>query len=114
MFCVECGKGLSGRKTVFCGSFTCKNRVFRKRLRKEAIVAYGGCCNRCGFSDQRALQIDHRNGGGSKHMRRIGGSSYLLLWLKKRGFPKDAFQLLCANCNWIKRHENKEFNKKRS
>jgi hypothetical protein len=44
-------------------------RRYRK-LRRDKIIAYlGGKCIKCGFSDERALQIDHTNGGGSKDVR---------------------------------------------
>ena len=79
-------------------------------LRKETIFAYGGKCKFCGFSDSRALQIDHINGGGRKEIREKfkKSSRGFLYWLKKNNFPSDEYQLLCANCNQIKRHTNKE------
>ena len=60
-------------------------------------------CKRCGFSDIRALQIDHINGGGSKE-RKNREKSFLMT---VRQNP-NKFQILCANCNWIKRVENRE------
>jgi hypothetical protein len=77
-----------------------RNRATRLRC----IAFMGGECIRCGFSDPRALQIDHIEGGGMKEWAAIGG-----LGIVKRvlaGAP--GYQLLCANCNWIKRHENDE------
>ena len=84
-----------------------KSRQKTKRqywsLRKQAIAAYGGKCVRCGFNDIRALQFDHVNGGGEKHRKTVS-VRMLLYWLKKNNYPSD-FQLLCANCNFIKRFE---------
>ena len=37
-------------------------RAYVASLRKKIIDALGGCCARCGYSDIRALQIDHING----------------------------------------------------
>ena len=71
------------------------------RLRLEAIKAYGGRCSQCGFDDVRALQFDHVGGGGEKH-RKTMSIRMLMFWLKKNNYPK-IFQLLCANCNFIKR-----------
>ena len=31
----------------------------------------GNVCKKCGFSDKRALQIDHVNGGGSKQRKQL-------------------------------------------
>jgi len=80
----------------------------RKVLRAELIAKLGGVCVRCGFSDERALQFDHINGDGHKEGNR--GYSYIRL-RNMLNDPNlfDRYQLLCANCNWIKREENKEY-----
>jgi RNase P subunit RPR2 len=76
-------------------------RLRRKRL--EAIQRFGGICSRCGFSDWRALQFDHKDGDGSKDRRlhrhnNFGYYNYIMQNPNK-------FNLLCSNCNWIKRFE---------
>lgn len=85
------------------------NREWRRKLRKEVVDHYGGKCARCSFDDVRALQIDHVDGGGGKHRKEVVIAYLLLGWLKRNKFPK-GFQILCANCNWIKRFENNENN----
>lgn len=84
---------------------------WRKNTRTKILEKYGNKCSRCGFSDIRALQIDHVNGGGNKELNslKIGGSrgSYYKVVL---GDTTGKYQILCANCNWIKRYENKEYN----
>lgn len=78
----------------------------RKRLRVDAISKYGGKCTRCGFSDPRALQFDHVHGGGTRELKKHGMKpSYYKMILENMD---GKYQLLCANCNWIKRHEEKE------
>ena len=80
-----------------------------ERLRLEIINLLGNKCRHCGFADMRALQIDHVNGGGSKQHGKLGRTSfYYLVRNELREGQFDNFQLLCANCNWIKRAENKE------
>lgn len=83
----------------------------RQQLKEEVFNNYGGtkCC-KCGFNDIRALSIDHINGGGNLHRRELfgknaGGQFYN--WLRNNGYPT-GFQVLCMNCQFIKRHENKE------
>jgi len=76
-----------------------------QEIRKKALERLGGKCVRCGFSDIRALQIDHVNGGGAKELQTIG--SYGIMFRILKGNTSD-YQLLCANCNWIKRVEKKE------
>lgn len=64
-------------------------------------------CIKCGFSDIKALEIDHINGGGNKQRKLIGCGSKFYRWLIKNNFP-NGFQVLCANCNRIKQIENYE------
>ena len=84
------------------------NEWHRKKYyerRQKIIDLLSGKCCKCGFSDKRALQIDHINGGGSEHRRHcssVGFTKYILEHL-------DEFQLLCANCNQIKKNLNNEF-----
>lgn len=63
-------------------------------------------CVRCGFSDLAALSIDHINGNGNKHREEIHNAN-IYRWLKNNDYP-EGFQILCMNCQFIKRHENKE------
>lgn len=67
--------------------------------KKKAYELLGKVCIKCGFSDWRALQIDHINGKGET----TGFGTY-----KEVIKDPSRFQLLCSNCNWIKRHENRE------
>lgn len=77
---------------------------------KGAIFGALGCmCNKCGFSDMRALQIDHINGDGAKHRAETGAAnSYYASILKSILAGEKKYQILCANCNWIKKEENNE------
>lgn len=77
----------------------------KTRIRLEAIEAYGGKCSCCGHEDITVLCFDHINGGGNAE-RRIDNVVQdvvkLAYRLKREGYPKDKFQLLCRNCNWAK------------
>ncbi len=81
----------------------------RDKLRLEILCHYSRgtmTCAWCGFSDVRALCLDHVNGGGGEHRDAERGNFYL--WAIKNGFP-DGYQVLCANCNLIKAREQHEF-----
>lgn len=87
-----------------------RHRRYNERQKQTVVEHYSQgtmlCCS-CGFSDIRALTIDHIDGGGLSHLGQIGKGN-LYPWLIKNDFP-EGYQVLCMNCNWIKRHENREF-----
>jgi hypothetical protein len=72
--------------------------------RMAVLQFLGNICVRCGFHDSRALQIDHKNGGGCADIRNNGAHAR---YQKIYNNPTD-YQILCANCNWIKRAERRE------
>jgi len=82
------------------------------KLKREVLAHYSPSmrCQRCGFKDIRALSIDHVNGSGSRHMRAIHrrNGAGLYFWLKKNHFPP-GFQVLCMNCQFVKRAERREY-----
>ena len=85
---------------------TNKNQVSNaKRWRLEALDKLGNICLHCGYEDIRALHIDHVNGDG-KHERNIRKSLNRKIALELVDISR--YQLLCANCNWIKKVENNE------
>ena len=75
-------------------------------LRAKLLALFGGVCAHCGFTDPRALQIDHVNGGGRRHIHSFSSvGAYYRAVLASGG---SGFQLLCANCNAIKKVERGE------
>ena len=81
-------------------------RSYYRKNRDKVLDILGGKCIRCGFDDRRALQVDHINGGGNKE-RLIYGSDREINRAIANGKIQHV-QLLCANCNCIKRVENNE------
>ena len=73
----------------------------RIALKAEMMAAYGGACSCCGETNEVFLTLDHVGGGGAEHRKRVGPAVYGDL--KKRGWPKDGFRVLCMNCNWASR-----------
>lgn len=78
-----------------------------KSIRHEIIHRLGNKCVNCGFNDIRALQIDHKNGGGKKHIASFSGNSRNY-YKSVRSSDLSEYQILCANCNWIKRYTHNE------
>ena len=101
-------------------SSSAKMRLEIKSKRFELLMAMGGKCCKCGFKDFRALQIDHVNGDGyiqRYNWKTLGGldaSQYYKIVKESFLKQENIYQLLCANCNWIKRHENREYRKPKS
>lgn len=75
--------------------------VVRNQLRAAVLEKFGNRCATCGFNDIRALQLDHINGGGGKENQLIGNVAVYRKALR----GDSGYQVLCANCNWIKRYE---------
>lgn len=77
---------------------------FRRRIRQEVLEAYGASCACCGETTPQFLAVDHIHNDGATHRKELGtkAGSGFYLWLKREGFPKDRFQLLCHNCNLAK------------
>ena len=81
----------------------------RKRNYKDTVLNhYGKECVRCGFTDYRALQIDHIDDNGAEERKTLGGKQFsgwrFYEYLIKNNLP-DGYQTLCANCNNIKQWE---------
>jgi hypothetical protein len=75
----------------------------RKRNRDEMVEAYGGQCScpRCPETNPAFLTLEHVNGTGKEHRAKVGSHTYADL--RRRGWPKGGFTLLCWNCNAMTR-----------
>lgn len=96
--------GLSG----YCAPCTLSvTRNTVQTLRAAALDHLGDKCATCGYcADPRALQIDHVNGGGRRSI--LSGERNGVMYRAVVNDTTGRFQLLCANCNAIKRNENRE------
>lgn len=85
-----------------------KEYMRKIRMKALSMLSEGGeiKCRQCGVNDIRALQIDHIDGRGNSD-RKTRQATRLHLDIV-RGRNSSNVQILCANCNWIKRHENQE------
>lgn len=73
-------------------------------FKKKAFDLLGNKCKKCGESEKLVLQIDHIRGGGNKERKGLNN----LYRYKKVLEDKKKYQILCARCNWLKMHKNKE------
>ena len=81
-----------------------RRKWFRK-VREDTVRMIGSECKSCGYSDIRALQIDHTEADSAADKRFTGTSYYYNI---RKQLPSSKYQILCANCNAIKRQVNQE------
>lgn len=107
--CADCMNGRRISNETYMNGVHIWQREHARKNKIRVILHYSpeGKCVRCGFSDMRALSMDHIKGRGAQHIRKIHIPLYS--WLIKNNFP-EGFQVLCMNCQWIKRFENHEAN----
>lgn len=111
--CLTCGK------IKVYGKINCKkctaillghNKSRRRRIRDMVIERYGGRCACDGCPEHlnphmEFLVLDHVDGRGAEHRRKLKNNSGFYNDVVKMGFPPQ-FQVLCANCNHAKRRLN--------
>ncbi len=83
----------------FGDELNAKSRRWRLSLKCEMIEAYGGKCSCCGEKELAFLTLEHTNGDGAEHRRQLKHPNKVYTDLKRRGWPKDGYDVLCFNCN---------------
>lgn len=79
-------------------------RYWKWKIMLFNILGGMKCCI-CGFSDIRALQLDHIKGRNRCDNRNV---TTFKKYVKDPELARKTLQVLCANCNWIKRYTNSE------
>lgn len=98
-----------GRSYIVLGKRQVRSLVsYDRRTRLAALELLGGKCVKCGINDWRVLQVDHINGGGNREYLKTGYGARFHRKLIDGILHREDYQLLCANCNWIKRYEENE------
>jgi hypothetical protein len=69
----------------------------------NVVFEYGGECRCCGETDWRKLTIDHIDGTGRSHRKQPDSATFYAR-LRRAGYPKDNYQLLCWSCNAVKHY----------
>lgn len=112
--CKHCGPTLfrhNAQKKWICISCA-KRRTVQSRVKKKHRVMEenGGKCNRCGFSDLRALEWHHTNPlmGDREGYTKLNSASYT----KLKEHVEEHCELLCANCHRIHHQEDGSLNYK--
>jgi len=88
-----------------------KNQNLYRALKEEMLAKYKNKCNHCGDIRIPVLTVDHVAGDGAVHRKKTGNGITFLREVISDNSGR--FQLLCMNCQWIKRHANSENKKPR-
>ena len=86
-----------------------KVKSWRLQVKVEVLTHYGNdklACVKCGENRLPCLSIDHIDGGGGKHRKKLFGvdGKSIYYWLIENNFP-EGYQTLCMNCQFIKQAE---------
>ena len=75
---------------------------YRHIMKLKVLIHYGFKCAMCGYENIDALTVDHINDDG--YLQYESGGHTLYRWLIKNNYPP-GFQILCANCQMIKKKQ---------
>lgn len=72
---------------------------YTRKVKQEMVDAYGGRCECCGESDSVLLALDHIHGDGQVDRKNNRRGRVMYVYLRRLGWPRDDYRLLCHNCN---------------
>lgn len=114
-FCLQCWSRPTAQGKKSCQSCLDKRALYFRNLKLEVITEYGGKCSCCNEIILDFLTIDHINDNGKADRRLYGCGANFYRALKRLGYPKQGYRVLCFNCNCGRRinggicpHEGKE------
>jgi hypothetical protein len=79
------------------------SRDAKVKIRRSVLDAFGRSCAICGFSDERALTLDHILNNGASERKELGERVVYYRALKLE--YKSEYRILCMNCQFIERHK---------
>lgn len=87
---------------------------YRDKIRLEMVKEYGGKCCKCGITDSDLLVLDHIYDDAQidRKQNNHTGGIHMYSFLRRNGWPKDKYQLLCHNCNYKKELERRKKERK--
>jgi 5-methylcytosine-specific restriction endonuclease McrA len=86
--------------------------LLKDKEKRELLIKWLGSKCQCGYTDIRALTLDHKAGDGYLD-RKLHGSKIQRYYYNHLEEASANLQVLCFNCNRIKQVENDEFNHSR-
>jgi hypothetical protein len=83
-------------------------KQYRKRIREEVLLKYGGHCACCGEDTLRFLTVNHMNNDGAAERNKLSGGhrykikgnpTYKFFQSLRRSPLREDLNILCWNCN---------------
>ncbi len=87
--------------------YAMQHKTYNQNARLKVLQYYCGSenpfcmCDGCNEHMLEFLSIDHMEGGGNEHRKKIGTGIGMYRWFIKNNFPS-GYQVLCHNCNLAK------------
>lgn len=84
-------------------------RKYNRQIKDTLFEILGGkTCIQCGETDESCLQLDHINDDGYADRIRFGRHTDRMkqYYVKHPEEAKRNLQVMCASCNWKKKHQN--------
>lgn len=78
-----------------------QTKEHKRKIRERLLDMYGRQCAICGFSDVRALTLDHVNQNGNEERKQYGERGVYRRALTE--YRPDEYRTLCMNCQFIER-----------
>ncbi len=86
------------------GKHAIQSREAKRKLRRSIFSVYGTVCVICGFSDQRALTLDHILNNGAEERKTLGERGVYRRALEPQ--YRHEYRILCMNRQFIQRAEH--------
>lgn len=84
--------------------YNAQSAAAKARERERLYEMYGHVCARCNFNDKRALTLDHIKNNGNTERAELGERG---VYRKAKAYHQpEEYQILCMNCQFIKRTED--------
>ena len=80
-----------------------QSRKAKAKLKQKVFDMYGDICALCGFTDKRALTLDHIQNNGAAERKKIGERGVYYRAIEE--YRPLEYRIICMNCQFISRVE---------
>ena len=109
-----CHSHYIGKYKKYQEKYAVKISAKRIKARDKLFDILGGAkCANCGYDkDERALNFDHIEDDGNTERKNLNPASMPAYYIQNPKLAREKLQVLCANCNHIKKYESGHLQKR--